>query len=280
MSVRVSALVSYPIKGCAGTPTSTAVVTPTGLLHDRSWMVVDGDGVFRSQRNEPRLAVIRPSVLDGQLRVSAPDIEDLVLDVVPDGPRQAVRVHRWDGIGIDQGRVAAEWFSEVLGEESRLVGLPPDHVRPSSGEYEGLMGFADAHALLVTSLASLDGLNERILDRGAEPVPMDRFRPNIVISGWPEPHTEDQVRRMAIGGAEFGYAKVCVRCSVPLVDQDTGRRAGPEPIRTLAQYRRDPDGGVTFGMKAVVLRPGTVSVGDEVLVDRWADLSNCAAEPA
>jgi len=277
---RVSALVSYPIKGCAGTPTRAATVTPTGLRHDRAWMVVDADGVFRSQRNEPRLAVVRPSVLDGQLRVSAPGIEDLVLEVVPDGPRRPVRVHVWDGVGADQGDAAADWFSEVLGEPSRLVGLPPEHVRASGGEHEGLVGFADAHALLVTSLASLDGLNERILARGAQPVPMDRFRPNIVISGWPEPHTEDLVRRMAIGDAEFGYAKVCVRCAVPMVDQDTGKRAGPEPIRSLARYRRDPGGGVTFGMKAVVLRPGSVAVGDEVLVERWAELSSCAAEPA
>jgi uncharacterized protein len=277
MNVMVSALVSYPIKGCAGTPARTAEVTPTGLRHDRSWMVVDADGVFRSQRNEPKLAVVRPSVVDGQLRVSAPDVEDLVLDVVPDGPRRPVRVHKWDGVGVDQGDVAADWFSQVLGEPSRLVGLPPEHVRPSRGETEGRVGFADAHALLVTSLASLDGLNERILARGAEPVPMARFRPNIVISGWPEPHTEDQVRRMTIGDAAFGYAMICVRCAVPMVDQDTGRKAGPEPIRSLAQYRRDPDGGVTFGMKAVVLRPGTVSVGDEVLVGQWASY---AAEPA
>ena len=280
MSVTVSALVSYPIKGCAGTPTGAATVTPTGLRHDRAWMVVDGDGVFRSQRNEPRLAVVRPSVLDGQLRVSAPGIEDLVLDVAPEGPRRPVRVHNWDGIGADQGQSAADWFTEVLGAPSRLVGLPLGHHRTSNGEYEGLVTFADAHALLVTSLASLDGLNERILAKGAEPVPMDRFRPNIVISGWPEPHTEDQVRVMAIGDAEFGYAKVCVRCAVPMVDQDTGRRAGPEPIRSLAQYRRDPGGGVTFGMKAVVLRTGTISVGDEVSVGRWAELSSCAAEPA
>jgi uncharacterized protein YcbX len=280
VSVQVAGLVSYPIKGCAGTPTDTAVVTPTGLRGDRAWMVVDGEGVFRSQRNEPRLAVVRPSVRDGRLVVTAPEIEDLVLDVVPDGPQRPVRVHSWTGIGADQGDVAAEWFSEVLGEPSRLVGLPPGHHRVSGGETEGLVGFADAHALLVTSLASLDGLNERILAKGAEAVPMARFRPNVVIGGWPEPHTEDKVRRMTIGDVELGYAKECVRCAVPMVDQDTGRRAGPEPIRSLAQYRRHPDGGVTFGMKAVVLRPGAVSVGDAVAVQRWAELPSCAAEPA
>jgi uncharacterized protein YcbX len=280
VSAQVAALVSYPIKGCAGTALPTAEITPLGLRQDRAWMVVDGDGVFRSQRNEPALAVVRPTLLDGRLRVCAPGIEDLVLDPVPDGPRRPVRVHSWDGVGADQGDAAADWFSEVLGEPSRLVGLPPGHDRRTIGEIEGAVGFADAHALLVTSLASLDGLNERILDKGAEPVPMNRFRPNIVVSGWPEPHTEDRVRRMSIGDCEFGYAMVCVRCAVPMVDQDTGRRAGPEPIRSLAQYRRDPGGGVTFGMKAVVLRPGTISVGDEVSVLRWADLPSCAAEPA
>ena len=84
------------------------------------------------------------------------------------------------------------------------------------------------------SLSSLDGLNERILERGGEPLPMDRFRPNVVVSGWPEPHTEDRVRRAVIGDVELAYAKDCVRCSVTMVDQETGLRAGPEPIRSLA----------------------------------------------
>jgi uncharacterized protein YcbX len=122
----------------------------------------------------------------------------------------------------------------------------------------------------MVSLSSLDGLNSRILERGGTPVPMNRFRPNIVVSGWPEPHTEDRVRRAAIGDVELTYARDCVRCAVPMVDQETGLRDGPEPTRTLATYRRDPNGGVTFGMKAAVVGTGTLAVGDKIDVLEWA----------
>ncbi|AHI01927.1 MOSC N-terminal beta barrel domain-containing protein [Kutzneria viridogrisea] len=273
--VHVSALVSYPVKGCAGTPLDTAAVWDIGLQHDRTFMVVDAEGRFRSQRNDPNMARIRPTVLDGgaRLELSAAGVEDLVVEVRPLAPRRRVLVQRTEVTAADQGDEAAEWFSAVLGNPSRLVTVAPEHERVSAGEYEGTAAFADAHALLIASEASLDELNSRILARGAAPVPMDRFRPNIVLTGWPEPHTEDRARRLSIGTAEFGYAKLCVRCTVPMVDQDTGRRAGPEPIRTLADYRRDPGGGVTFGMKAAVLRTGSLSVGDEVCVDRWAELS-------
>lgn len=127
----------------------------------------------------------------------------------------------------------------------------------------------------------MDLLGERIASRGGEPVPMDRFRPNIVVSGWPEPHTEDRVRVMSAGTAEFGYAKPCVRCAVPTIDQESGLKAGPEPIRTLAGYRRDPEGGVTFGMKAMVVRAGQLSLGDEVIVHSWEGTASStdAAEP-
>jgi uncharacterized protein YcbX len=152
------------------------------------------------------------------------------------------------------------------------VRVPPDFDRDGWGENPGKVAFADAHAVLVASLASQDGLNRRIAARGAQPVPMDRFRPNIVLDGWDEPHTEDLVRHMTIGGADFGYATRCMRCAVPMVDQRTGRTAGPEPIRTLADYRREPEYGnrVSFGMKAAVLRTGTIGVGDEVRVHTWA----------
>lgn len=273
--VRVSALFSYPVKGCAGVELTRTAVFDAGIEHDRTFMVVDSEDKFRSQRNEPTMAVVRPTVLDGgsRLALSAPGVEDLVIEVEPEAPRRQVTVQRWQVIAADQGDEVAEWFSTVLGKPSRLVTVAPEHERVTPGELEGTTAFADAHALLIASEASLDELNSRILERGAEPVPMDRFRPNIVLSGWPEPHTEDRVRRISIGDAEFGYAMVCIRCTVPMVDQATGRKAGPEPIRTLADYRRDPSGGVTFGMKAAVVRPGTIAVGDEVDVSRWARLS-------
>jgi uncharacterized protein YcbX len=112
----------------------------------------------------------------------------------------------------------------------------------------------------------LDGLNERILEHGGIPVPMNRFRPNLVVAGWPEPHSEDRAWKLTAGTAELGFAVRCIRCAVPTVEQETGRKDGPEPTRTLATYRREPDfgGGVSFGAKYAVLRGGTVSVGDEI----------------
>ncbi|KZB85146.1 MOSC domain-containing protein [Amycolatopsis regifaucium] len=265
---RVARLVYYPVKGCAGTSVDTADVTPAGLQFDRAWMVVSPEGEFRSQRKHPVMASIRADVLDGgaRLRLAAPGVEDLLVETVTDGPRQPASTFTWQGKGVHQGAEAADWFSEVLGLPSVFVGLAPEHERVTNGEIPGTAAFADAHAILLTSESSLDGLNERIASRGAEAVPMDRFRPNIVVAGWPEPHREDEVRSLSVGGVELGYAKVCIRCTVPMVDQETGRKAGPEPIRSLADYRREPEGGVSFGIKMAVTRPGQLAVGDEVIV--------------
>ncbi|WP_090046845.1 MOSC domain-containing protein [Lentzea fradiae] len=263
----MSGLHVYPVKGCAGYAVTSSPVGPTGLRGDRMMMLVDDEGVFLSQRKVPELAALRPSLVDSSLVIGGESFP-----VVVDGPRVPVVVHKWQGTGIDQGEAAAAYFSDALGRSVRLVRMPPDVRRESGGHTSGLVGYADAHALLVLSLSSLDALNERILERGGAPVPMNRFRPNVVVSGWPEPHTEDRVRRAVVGDVELGYAKDCVRCVVPMVDQETGRRDGPEPTRTLATYRRDPDGGVTFGMKAAVVSPGTIAVGDKIDVLEWAEV--------
>lgn len=270
-SPAVTALIYYPVKGCAGTAVRTARMTPTGLVHDRSFMLVDGAGLFMSQRTHPAMALIRPSISeDGALlTLSAPDVDGCTLDTIPEGVRREVSLfERWY-VGVDQGDAVAAWFEALLGQPCRLVRVPPDHDRDTEGFTPGKAGFADGHAVLIASDASLAHLNDRIRERGADPVPMDRFRPNIVISGWTRPHTEDRVRRMSIGEVEIGYAKRCGRCTVPMVEQTTGRRAGPEPIRTLADYRRESDGRVSFGMKGAVLRGGALSVGDPVRVCAW-----------
>jgi uncharacterized protein YcbX len=278
---KIARLRYYPVKGCGGTEVPAAEVTEAGLAHDRAFQVVAPDGDFRSQRRYPALAAVRPALRGDRLALSAPGQEDLVVDVRKDGPRHPGSTFSWHGEGVHQGKAAAEWFSDLLKMPSVLIGVAPDHERVTSGETPGTAAFADGHALLIASESSLDGLNERIAAAGGEPVPIDRFRPNIVISGWEEPHREDEVREMGAGTAKFGYAKQCVRCTVPMVDQETGAKAGPEPIRTLATYRRHPDGGVVFGMKAAVLRPGQVAVGDAVIVHSWAgpSPSTAAAEP-
>ncbi|WP_406494110.1 MOSC N-terminal beta barrel domain-containing protein [Streptomyces sp. NBC_00846] len=276
MTITVRELAYYPVKGCAGTTVDSAQVLGTGLEHDRTFMVVDAvDGAFRSQRKHPSMAAIRVEVLDGgaMLAMSAEGIEPLRLDVDRDGPRREVSMFdRPLGAAVDQGDVVAEWFSDALGAKSRLVRVAPDFDRDGWGDTPGKVNFADAHAVLVTSMASLDGLNARIAAWGdAEAVPMDRFRPNIVLTGNDEPHFEDRIRRMTIGSAELAYSVRATRCSVPLVDQRTGRRAGPEPVRTLATYRREPEykNQVSFGAKNAVVCDGVLTVGDAVEVAEW-----------
>jgi uncharacterized protein YcbX len=287
MNPRVVALHTYPIKGCAGIALTDALLTPAGIAHDRTFLIVDEHGVFRSQRRDPKLATIRPEVVDDgrELMLHAPGTDALRIAVVLDGPRRPVEMFGVPYRGIDQGDAVAEWLSHVLGSRSSLVRVPPEHDRVTDGETPGTAAYADSGALLLTSRASLAELNRRIALRGAtaggwkpaelaEPagrvstVPIDRFRPNVVVDGWAEPHVEDLVREASIGDTELGFAKLAIRCAVTLVDQRTGVRVGPEPLRTLADYRRIAEKGVAFGAKFSVLHPGRLAVGDELVVRR------------
>jgi len=269
----VAELISYPVKGCAGIPLSEAVLTQAGLAHDRTFMIIDEDGGFRSQRRDPRMAVIRPAISTdgGELMLSAPGAGELRVDVDLDSARRDVELFGKPYRGIDQGEDAAGWLSELLGTPCRLVRVPPEHERVTSGAIPGTCGYADGHAVLATSRASLDALNRRLAEEGEPPVPMSRFRPNIVIDGWEEPHEEDRARMISISDARLGYAKLALRCVVTTIDQSTGVKTGPQPLRAFAGYRRAVDGGVAFGSKFAVLRTGKLAVGDAVTVGAWGD---------
>ncbi|CAH9418944.1 MOSC domain-containing protein [Streptomyces globisporus] len=280
-------LITYPVKGCAGTSVDSTHLTPAGLAHDRSFMVVSVDGVYRTQRRDPRLALVRPTAsADGsRLTLASAQPESghgaLHLDVTTSAPRRDVDLFGATYRGIDQGDEAAAWLTDLLGTPSRLVRVPPEHDRKTDGLTPGTSGYADSSAVHVLSRASLAHLHTRMAEHGAPPLAMDRFRPNIVIDSLPEgcqgedwaaePHAEDRIRRATIGAAELGYTKLAVRCAVTLVDQKAGARGGPEPLRTLAGYRRFSAGGVVFGAKFAVVRPGKLSVGDEVAVEAWGD---------
>ncbi|MGW4626145.1 MOSC domain-containing protein [Streptomyces rubiginosohelvolus] len=283
-------LITYPVKGCAGTSVDSTHLTPAGLAHDRSFMVVSVDGVYRTQRRDPRLALVLPTVsADGsRLTLASAEPESghgaLHLDVTTSAPRRDVDLFGATYQGIDQGDEAAAWLTDLLGTPSRLVRVPPEHDRKTDGLTPGTSGYADSSAVHVLSRASLAHLHSRMAELGAPPLAMDRFRPNIVIDSLPEggrgeqaadwaaePHAEDRIRRATIGAAELGYTKLAVRCAVTLVDQEAGARGGPEPLRTLAGYRRFSAGGVVFGAKFAVVRPGKLSVGDEVAVEEWGD---------
>ncbi|WP_329326125.1 MOSC domain-containing protein [Streptomyces luteogriseus] len=270
---RVVELSYYPVKGCAGTSVREALLTPAGLAHDRSFMVVSEEGVYRTQRRDPLLAVVRPLITPdgGHLTLTAPGVEPLHLRVDTSGTRQKVDLFGTAYQGIDQGEEAADWLSDRLGVRSRLVRTPPEHDRVTDGLTPGTSGYADSCALHVLSRSTLDLLDSKLTDRGAGPLPADRFRPNLVVDGWDDPHTEDRAHRLRVGTTELGYAKLAIRCAVTLVDQHAGTRAGPEPLRTLAAYRRATQGGVAFGTKYAVLRPGRVAVGDEVEVTVWGE---------
>lgn len=261
----VTALITYPVKGCAGIRLSASELTPAGLAHDRSFMIVGPDGVSRSQRGYPRLAGIRPAVDPGgrRLTLAADGTEPIDIDVEFDGPRRPV-ILRGEGYhGIDQGDPAARWLTAVLGERSRLVRVPVDHHRRTDGLTPGTSGYADSCPVHLISESSLDDLNRRIRARGGQEVPMSRFRPNVVVGGWVRPHQEDLAWRITVGTAELGFAKAAIRCAVTTVDQDTGAKTGPEPLKTLATYRRAAEGGLTFGAKFAVLAAGRLAVGDQ-----------------
>ncbi|MDX3503353.1 MOSC N-terminal beta barrel domain-containing protein [Streptomyces sp. ATCC51928] len=286
-------LITYPVKGCAGTSVDSTHLTPAGLAHDRSFMVVSVDGVYRTQRRDPRLALVRPTASADGSRLTLASVEPdsghgvLHLDVTTSAPRREVDLFGATYQGIDQGEDAAAWLTEFLGTPSRLVRVPPEHDRKTDGLTPGTSGYADSSAVHLLSRSSLALLNTRMAERDAPPLAMDRFRPNLVVDSHPEgahgedgeqgedwaaePHAEDRIRRMTIGAAELGYTKLAVRCAVTLVDQEAGARGGPEPLRTLAGYRRFSAGGVVFGAKFAVVRPGKLSVGDEVAVEEWGE---------
>lgn len=256
----VSALTCYPVKGCAGVAVEHAEVTMTGLPGDRLFAIVGPDGGTVWQGEVRKMATIRALYAGTTLVLGAPGADDLTVEVVTDAARSVeVDVEKWPGAGIDQGDDVARWLSDVLGRPARLV-REPDRVTRAR--------YPDLTALLITSESSLDSLNTRIQRRGATAVPMTRFRPNIVITGWPDPHTEDRVHRMTIGTTGVGFGERAIRCAVTMTDQATGRRGGPEPLRTLADYRREPD-GVSFGLKATVLTPGHIAINDPVTVTAW-----------
>jgi len=262
--LRVEGLYCYPVKSCAGTSLGTATVGPRGIVGDRQWMVVDETGEFVTQREHHRLALVSPRLLDeGLLELSAPGMP--LLTVTPAVRQDRVDVSIWSDrcAAIDEGESAAEWLSAFLEMRCRLVRFPEDVTRRVDPEYAGpndQVGFADGFSFLLTSCASLDDLNQRL----AAPLLMNRFRPNIVVSGG-NPFQEDRWKRIRIDDIAFAVVKPCARCVTTTVDQQTGE-ASREPLRTLATFRNVPGRGVMFGQNLIHDQSGVLHVGAEVAV--------------
>ncbi len=261
--ISVSNLFLYPVKSCAGVAVTKARVGATGFELDRRWMVVGADGGVVTQREQPKLALVRVKVGEDRLLLEAAGLRVLEVPFLRQpAPTVKVRVWKDESAALDEGRTAAEWFSTHLGSSARLVRLAGDDARPlgtSSAQPGDRLSFADAYPFLLLSEASLDGLNRRL----PLPLPMDRFRPNIVITGCGA-HAEDSWRHARIGEVDFRFAKPCARCVITATNQETGER-GREPLHTLATYR-ERDGEVLFGQNLVHRGRGVVRVGDRVVV--------------
>jgi uncharacterized protein YcbX len=268
MAVTLSALHFYPVKGLKGIDISEATCTARGLRNDRRWMVVDEAGTFLSQREHPRMATVWTDIEDGVLSLSGPDAGSVDVPIgSPAGtPLQTVTV--W-GTAVKAAAVspaADAWLSGYLGIPCRLVYMPEESRRESNSKYAGpgkLVGFADGYAYLLANDASLRELNSRLGERRHAPVPMNRFRPNLVVSG-ADAFAEDGWSEIRIGDAVLRSAKPCGRCQVTTTDQATGEVTGPEPLATLSTFRDSREFGVMFGMNLFTVREGSIRVGDAV----------------
>ena len=258
----LSGLHVYPIKSCAGIPLRTAEVDGRSIRHDRRWMLVDRNGVFLSQREIPRLSLIRVSIAEDGLVLEAPGMPDLRMPFESEGGPMLARV--WDDPveTVSVGRESDIWFSQFLGVSCRLVYLPDRSVRPVDPVYAqpgDRVGLADGFPFLMISEASLDDLNGRL----DEPLPMDRFRPSLVVRGC-EPFAEDGWGCVRVGGITFRVVKPCARCKITTVDQASAE-TGKEPLRTLATYRK-VGSEVYFGQNLIHDSTGVLNVGDAVEV--------------
>ena len=258
--MRAAHLYVYPIKSCGGIEVDRLLLSAAGVANDRVFILVGEDGRHITQREAPQLAAIRMKLENQGFRVMAPGGREIIL--LPYGGNNGqladVQVHRDRCHGLDQGDVAAEFFRNYLDRPCRLLHLTMENSRlrhPEGVSHPFAVGFSDGYPLLVISQTSLDDLNARL----AEPVQMDRFRPNIVVEG-SEPYAEDGWNRIIVDGMMLEGAKLCVRCVITTTDQELGRRhPEQEPLRTLAQYRTNTMlGGAVFGRNYVHRTCGSI----------------------
>lgn len=261
--VSVSGIHIYPIKSASGISLDSATVEERGLRYDRRWMVVDEDNCFLTQRQIPRLALVRVRIERETLVVDAPDMPSLKVPLRP-AAVHPVLATVWDDLveGLPVGEETERWFSEFLGISCNLVYLPDSSVRTVDPDYSldgDQVSLADGFPFLLISEPSLEDLNSRM----DEHLPMDRFRPNIVVRGC-DAFAEDDWRRVRIGSVVFRVVKPCSRCAITTVDQDSAT-TGKEPLLTLATYRK-AGSKVFFGQNLIQDSTGVVSIGDEVRI--------------
>jgi uncharacterized protein YcbX len=260
--MELSALYRHPVKSLKGESLQELVIGPHGPEFDRHWMVVNERGRFLTQRELPRMVLVTPRVTAAGLALTAPGMPPL--EVAPKG-EEVLEVQVWN----DRCRARAmnpeadRWLSEFLGLPCRLVYLPGEEERQVDLEYArpgDRTEFSDGFPELLISRASLDDLNRRM----GRSLPMERFRPNLVVSGC-EPYAEDGWKRIRIGDLGFRVVKPCSRCVIPTVNPETGEREGNEPLKTLMRYRKEGN-KVFFGQNLIHDGEGVLRVGMPVEV--------------
>ncbi len=272
LNATISRLFVYPIKSCAGVELKETLLIETGLEFDRAWMVVDEAGEFMSQRELPRMALIQPQIKQFEMVLRAPGM--LALHIALDAVEKPCKVRVWSDecAAFEMGDVAAQWFTDFLmpqrpagmaASKLRLVRFDPAHKRASNIKWtqgqQALNQFSDGYPILVVSEGSLDELNKRLTAAGHAAVGIERFRPNIVLSGLAS-HDEDRTDQLHISSGEgdivMALVKPCPRCPIPDVNPQNALST-PEVSQMLHTYRQDArvDGAITFGMNAIVVRP-------------------------
>ncbi|XP_062193643.1 uncharacterized protein LOC133897087 [Phragmites australis] len=245
----VKSILIYPIKSCRGIAVPQAPITATGFRWDRQWVVVNSKGRAYTQRVEPMLALVEvelpPEAFaedwhptpDAHMVIRAPGMYPLKIPLaVERATIDDVSVWEWSGSAYDEGSEAAEWFSTYFGKPSRLVRFKEvSEIRPTDPDYaQGYkIMFSDCFPFLIASQGSLDALNEIL----KEPVPLNRFRPNILVDGC-HPYSEDLWKTIKINNLTFLGVKLCNRCKVPTINQENGI-PGTEPTETLLTFRSD-----------------------------------------
>ncbi|WP_139977843.1 MOSC domain-containing protein [Nocardioides litoris] len=271
MPATLTRITRFPLKSARGEDLAEGVVEPQGLAGDRRWMLVDAGGKAVTARQVPRLVLLHPVITATGLRVTAPGADRPLLVARPDGAEQVpVRVFSSSFTAAPAGPEADAWSSAALGVDVRLVHLDDPARRPTSPDFSEAgdrVSLADGYPLLIATEASLAALNDEVLaaaPTGRDPLPMDRFRPNVVVAGVPA-WSEDDWRVVRIGEAVFRAVKGCARCVLTTVDPETGEKER-EPLASLARIRRY-DGKTWFGVNLVPDTPGAVvRLGDEVEV--------------
>ena len=265
MARQLSDLYIYPIKSLGGICLAEARLEERGLAHDRRWMLIDDRG-FLTQRQLPQMARLSVSLRSDHLEVIGPNcLSPLTVPLAPPSKSASLTVSVWgdESVAWPVGADADAWFSEALGRDCSLVYMPDESERQAVGKVSGRpqpVSFADGYPALLIGQASLDDLNRRL----AAPVPMNRFRPNVVFTGG-EPYEEDRWHAFRIGEVSCWAEKPCARCTMVTVDQVTAER-GKEPLATLARYRQQ-ENKVMFGQN-ILYEPGkTVRVGDVIRVE-------------